>query len=205
MKILASVGMALLYLLASTTALAQAASASSDVSASGGVPLSRLISFVAKKTGKRFVVDPRVQAEVQLVGQDPSSVSYSELLSILQLYGFAAVEGSGYVRLAPDATVRSMALPFVTAKDNRPDAEYVGATIAVRTMPAAELVPILRPLLPQQAFLAAATCSNNLIMVSTFDKFKQIEALVHTIDTGEPYKIGKCEGREAAGSRDAAK
>ncbi len=35
-----------------------------------GVPVSRLIAAVARKIGKKFVTDPRVKADVMIVGQD---------------------------------------------------------------------------------------------------------------------------------------
>jgi type II secretory pathway component GspD/PulD (secretin) len=38
-----------------------------------GIPISQLIATVAKSTGKRFVVDPRVHGNVTLVGQDAAN------------------------------------------------------------------------------------------------------------------------------------
>jgi hypothetical protein len=55
------------------------------------------------------------------------------------------------------------------------------------------LVPILRPLIPQMGQLAAAYCSNDLLIVDTFANVKRIESLVHALDTGTPYKAEKCE------------
>jgi hypothetical protein len=59
---------------------------------------SRLRRSVAKKTGKKFVLDPRVRAEVTLIGEGPFRVSYDELLTILDTYGFMATESGGYVQ-----------------------------------------------------------------------------------------------------------
>src|ERR1700719_3497847 len=57
-----------------------------------GVPFSKLIATVAKKTGKKFIVDPRVHGEAGIVGQDTSNVSYSDLLTILHVSGYTAIE-----------------------------------------------------------------------------------------------------------------
>src|SRR5271154_6700756 len=57
-----------------------------------GVSIANVIDIVARKTGKKFVVDPRVHAQVQIVGEELNRITYPELLTILQLYGFAAVE-----------------------------------------------------------------------------------------------------------------
>jgi type II secretory pathway component GspD/PulD (secretin) len=60
-------------------------------------------------------------------------------------------------------------------------------------MPAASLVPILRPLLPQQAHLAAVTCSNALLMADTFANIRHIESIVAALDTGDSFKPDRCD------------
>ncbi len=40
----------------------------------GAVPLELVIAAVAKRTGKKFIVDPRVRGDVTVVGQEPTSV-----------------------------------------------------------------------------------------------------------------------------------
>ncbi len=158
-----------------------------------GVPMHALIGVVAKKTGKKFIIDSRLHGNVQLIGEDVSNVTYGELLSILQFEGFTAVEGGGFLRVIPEAVVRQSAVPLVVGDATFPDAEYVAAVIPVRKMPAANLVPILRPLLPQQAHLAAAPCSNALLMVDTFANVRRIESIVAALDTGDPYKVERCD------------
>lgn len=161
-----------------------------------GVPIMRLVERVAEKSGKKFIVDPRVRADVQLVGQQAADVSYDEFLVILSIYGFTALEGGGYVRVIPDAIVRQLPLPMVSSSSKHSANEFVTAVIPVKNMPATQLVPILRPLLPQAGHLAAVLCSNTLIMVDTYGNVKRIEALVQEIDTGTPYKLEKCPGYE---------
>src|SRR5262249_54778668 len=144
------------------------------------------IAAVAKKTGKKFLVDPRVRGDVALFGQNTSDVTYNELLAILDIHGFATFETAGYVEVVPNAVVRWEPLPIITGKENLPDDEYVTATIHVKSASAPTLVPILRPLLPQQAHLAWDVCSNNLIIVDRFANYKRIEALIRTLDVGNP-------------------
>ncbi len=182
------------------TATASAAPDGNSISgqvSGGGVPLTQLIAAVAKKTGKKFVLDPRARADVNLIGQNPASVSYGDLMTILQVYGFAAVDSGGYVQVVPSATVRTMAVPQVSsqmlAKENLPDAEYVTSVIHVKSVPAAQLVPILRPLLVQQGHLAAEICSNSLLIVETLSNVRRIDTLVRSLETAEQYKPQSCE------------
>jgi general secretion pathway protein D len=157
-----------------------------------GIPLERLIAIVARKTNKKYLLDPRVNAQIHLVGQDPSSLTYNELLTILQVYGFVAMEGGGYIRVLPDANARQTAQPPITAGQTYPDAQYVTYVIPVKNSPASMLVPILRPLLPQYAHLAAYNCSNTLLIADSFANVKRIETLVKQLDVGEPYKDTAC-------------
>jgi type II secretory pathway component GspD/PulD (secretin) len=163
-----------------------------------GVPILTFLKAVAKKTGKKIIVDLRVRGNVQLLGEDVSNVTYSDLLTILQIQGFTAVEGGGFLRVIPDAIVRQSALPLIVGTVTYPDAQYVAAVIPVHTMPAASLVPVLRPLLPQQAHFAAANCSNAVLMVDTYANIRRIESIIAALDTGEPYKAERCDNAPRA-------
>lgn len=175
--------LAFVVLVAPVCAGAETPSSESALRADG-VPIERLVATVAKKTGKKFVLDPRVHAQVVLVGVDPAEITYPQFLTVLQVYGYAAVESGGYVQIIPDLMVRQEAIPTITAKDTRLPSEYVTQIIPVKNVSAPMLVPILRPLLPQQGHLAA-TAGNALLIADHFDNVRRIEALVRALDTAE--------------------
>jgi type II secretory pathway component GspD/PulD (secretin) len=158
----------------------------------GSVPVERVISAVAKRTGKRFIVDPRVRGDVTVVGQEPTSIDYPTLLTVLQVHGFAAVEQAGYVRVIPDATIRQQSLPLASGKESYADSEYVNKVIMLKNVSAAQLVPILRPLLPQVAHLVALPCKNALLVTDVFASVQRIEKIARALDVGEPYTPPSC-------------
>ncbi len=158
----------------------------------GAVPIERVIAAVAKRTSKKFIVDPRVRAEVAVVGQEPTNIDYPALLLLLRVYGFAAVEEGGYVHVVPDANIRQYPLPLATGKESYADAEYVNRLIPLKSVAAAHLVPTLRPLLPQVAHLVALPCKNTLLIVDTFANVKRIEQIARALDVGEPYAAPSC-------------
>jgi general secretion pathway protein D len=164
---------------------------------SDGVPIERVIAAVSKKTGKKYLIDGRVHGAVQILGQDISSITYPELLSILLLSGYTAVEGGNYVSVVPESIIRQMPLPQFTGKENYPEAQWVTTVIAIKNVPAATLVPILRPLLPVSGHLAAAVCSNMLLVTDSFAKVKLLEKLVASLDVGAPYVARPCEAEAA--------
>ena len=186
-----SLGLGATVLLSALAAYAQV-SQSSDSSPPGTVPLSSLIATVAQKTGKKFVLDPRVRAGVTLIGEEPSSVTYNELLTILATYGYIAVQTGGYVLVVPDADARIEPLPLLTDGEKLPDDEYVTAVFHVKSLFAGWFVPILRPLLPQQGHLAALLCTNDLVIVDRFANVRRIESVVKAMDTGAPIKLQAC-------------
>lgn len=203
-KIAMSLCAACVLLPAPAAVCAQAQPERGSVSQEAGIPVVRLITIMAKQTGKTFVVDPRVRGEVTLIDQVPEKITYAEFLALLQANDFAAVESGKLIRVVPAMLARQLPSSIVTGSEVRPDAEYVTKIIPVRNMPAAMLVPILRPLLPQQAHFVASTCTNVLIVADTFGNVRRIESLVQSLDKGEPYQPGKCEIREPATPKEGA-
>ena len=180
-------------------------SAAEFASRPNGVPIERVIAAVAKKSGKKFIVDARVNGNVEILGQDISAITYSDLLSILLINGETAVEAGNYVNVIPETIVRQMPLPLATPKENYPDGQFVTSVVAIKNVPAATLVPALRPLMPTHAHLAAVPCGNSLILVDNFANVKRLEKLVAALDVGKPYAAPGCEGEGAHPSASATK
>jgi general secretion pathway protein D len=149
-----------------------------------GVDLEVLVAQVAASSGKKFLIDPRVQARVYSVPaiQNPT---YADLLSILRMHGFMAVEIGGRVNILPDVSARSVPGRLLQRDDSSvPDDEWVTRVITVSNVNAALLVPILRPMMPQAAHLAAAGPPeqlDKLIVVDTYANVRRITELVRTL------------------------
>lgn len=176
-----------LVLTASDVAIAQSAS-----SAAAGTPLVQLIEAVSKKTGKNFILDPRVSGNAMLIGIDPAKLTYADLLTVLQVNGYAAIESGGLVRVIPDSAGRSAPSPLINGNDKHPDAEIVTRVMKVKSVSSMQLVPILRSLLPQSAHLAAYPCTNELLIVDSYANVRRIEGIVASMDKGEPFTPPKC-------------
>ncbi len=147
------------------------------------VDLGDLLAKVSASTGKKFLVDPRVVARVYTIPQiaDPT---YDQLLSILRLHGFMAIEIEGLVNIVPDANGRAAPVRLVQRDENNiPDDEWVMRVIEVPRAP--QLVPILRPLLPQSAHLAAFATEDGsagkLVIVDTYANVRRITELVNQL------------------------
>src|SRR5690349_10145566 len=62
------------------------------------VPLTTIIAAVAKRSGKKFLVDPRVQGDAVLQ-ENPAALSYEDFLMLMSVHGYAAVTNGDYVRV----------------------------------------------------------------------------------------------------------
>jgi len=142
-----------------------------------------LIDRVAKRAGKQFVVDPRVRAEVPLAGLDPAKVDYERLLAILRVNQFVAVEDAGIVLVLPDANARQLDVPTYTdLKFRALNDEIVTLVVQAKNACAAQLVPALRPMMPQAAHLAAEVQSNSLIISDRSSNARRIAVLFEKLD-----------------------
>lgn len=150
---------------------------------SGGISLAHLIERVAERQKKNFIVDPRVAGEATLVGIDPERITYRELQAVLSVHGyFTTPEQNGVIEILPDANARQTPMPLVGDRAaNIGDDEYVTRVLDAGPLQATQLVPLLRPMMPQQAHMVANAATNTLILVSRYDNVKQIEAIVREL------------------------
>jgi general secretion pathway protein D len=92
---------------------------------------------------------------------------YEAFLSILQVHGYVAVPAGDIIKIIPDASARQHPGLLSTADAGGDD--IVTQVIQVNNIGAAQLVPILRPLIPQYGHLAVSDRANNVDrMVSIF-------------------------------------
>ena len=179
---------------------APSASSSSSRAALPGIELGDLIARFAKRSGKQFIVDPRVRAEVPLAGMDPDRIGYDKLLAILAVHQFAAATQGDWIIVVPDANARQLPTPVYTErnfKTGAPD-EIVTLVLSVRNICAAQSVPVLRPLMPQAAHMAAFTDTNTLILSDHASNLHRLVSLIEALErAGEknPMSAADCQAR----------
>ena len=146
--------------------------------------LSQIIEAVSAVTGKNFIVDPRVRAQVTMLSSTPMTppAFYEAFLSILQVHGFVAVSSGDVVKIVPDANARQLPGNDLPSSVSSTSDEIVTQVIAVRNISAAQLVPILRPLIPQYGHLAAYPSSNMLIISDRSANVSRMVRIIQRID-----------------------
>jgi len=143
-----------------------------------------LISTVSKFTGKNFIIDPRVKAKVTVISANtltPEAV-YEVFLSVLQVHGYAAVPTGSVIKIVPEVNAKQGPLPLSGDSDNFPDDELITKIIRLDHVPASQLVPILRPLVPQQGHLAAYNPTNTLIITDHAGNIQRLLKIIAGVD-----------------------
>jgi general secretion pathway protein D len=146
--------------------------------------ITQIAEAVAAATGKNFIIDPRVRAQVTMLSATAMSPAafYEAFLSILQVYGFVAVPAGNVVKILPDANARSM--PAIDLPDHvSPNSdEIVTQVLDVKNVSAAQLVPILRPMVAQYGHLAAYPSANILIITDHASNVNRMIRIIRRID-----------------------
>jgi len=146
--------------------------------------ITQIAEAVSAATGKNFIIDPRVRAQVTMLSSTALSPAafYEAFLSILQVYGFIAVPAGDVVKILPDANARQ--IPSIDLPDHvsATSDEIVTQVIDVKNVSAAQLVPILRPMIPQYGHLAAYPTSNILIISDRAGNVNRMMRIIRRID-----------------------
>ncbi len=180
---------------------AQVTPAATTTAASGEVTLNlrdvdirTLIDTVSRATGINFVVDPRVRGNVTVISSTPMDrdALYQVFLSVLEVYGYAAVPSGPVVKIVPSINARQ------TLQLHGQGEALITRVIRVETVPVTQLVPLLRPLLPPQAVLSAYSPGNDLIVTDRAGNVDRIVRLVRQLDQPANGEIGIVRLRHAS-------
>ena len=148
-----------------------------------------VIGTVAEVTGKNFVVDPRVKGKVTIISTRPldEDAIYEVFLSVLNVHGFAAVKAGKVIKIVPDANAKQIGVPIGGDLPKRD--ELVTRVIQLENVAAAQLVPILRPLVAQQGHLAAYPASNVLIVADRASNIRRLISIIKRVDRPTDGKV----------------
>ncbi len=155
--------------------------------------LSAVISTISEITGKNFIVDPRVKGKVTIVSSHPMEEKevYQVFLTVLEVHGYAAVPSGnrGTIKIIPVANAKQSAVPMASSIRPGKGDEIVTRVLQLENISASQMVPILRPLLPQQSHLAAYSPANVLIISDRAANINRIIKIINRIDLPDNNEV----------------
>lgn len=144
--------------------------------------IEEVIRAVSHITGKNFLMDPRVKGTINIVSATPvpASLAYDILLSALRMQGFAAVESGGVTKVMPEVDAK---LHIGAATDAKAGGDKLTTRVYIlKHESAAQLVPILRPLISPNNIVVAYPNNNALVVTDYANNLKRIEQIIASID-----------------------
>ena len=148
--------------------------------------LRAVISEVSRLTGKNFIIDPKVQGKISIVSSKPMSDTelYQVFLSMLQISGFAAIPAGNVTKIVPSSEARTMSPQEINSiPDSANVDDMMVQVIPIKYVPAEQLVPVLRPLMPQWSSVTAYGPSNMLILSGRSSNIRQISKIISQVDS----------------------
>jgi len=177
---------------AQPTRPATAAAQSKDITLNfKDADIRQIIEAVAEATGKNFIIDSRVKGPVTLISKTPldADAVYEVFLNVLQVNGFIAVPSGNVIKILPDTNARQIPGKDLPNALSSSSDEIVTQVIEVKNVGAAQLVPILRPLVPQYGHLAAHPASNTLIISDRESNVYRMLRIIARIDQASDEDI----------------
>ena len=149
---------------------------------------------VGKMTNRNFIIDPRVKGTINIVSARPvpSSAVYGIFLSALRLQGFTAVESGGVTKILPEADAKLHG-GTVGSRGAASGNQLQTQVYTLKYTSAAQLMPVLRPIISPNNTIAAFAGNNSLVITDYGDNLRRIESIIEAIDRpgggGEPVVI----------------
>jgi len=142
-----------------------------------------VINFVNKITEKTIIVDPRVKGRIKIMSSKALTVDevYAVVRTALEVHDFTLVEVGGIVRIVPIKDARTSPTS-VNRASRGDDSEFVTQVIQLKNIAAAKVIPVLRPLVPQNSHLAAYDPSNAIVITDTTANIMRMREVIDKID-----------------------
>jgi general secretion pathway protein D len=155
--------------------------------------LGQIIQAVGEVTGKNFIIDPRVNAKVTMVSSTPMSPAafYEAFLAVLQVYGYVAVPSGKVIKIVPNTDLRQLPANDLPNNVSSTSDEIVTQIVTLKNVSAAQLVPMLRPLIPTYGHLAAYPGGNMLIISDRASNVSRVVRIIQRMDESgdEPIEV----------------
>ncbi|NVO04834.1 MAG: type II secretion system secretin GspD [Rhodoferax sp.] len=142
---------------------------------------------MASMTGRQVVLDPRVKGTMNLSSDKPVSptAAYNQFLGALRLQGFTVVESAGLDKVVPEADAKLQSGGVTAdgaAKGGAMGNQIVTQIFKLNFENAANLLPILRPLISPNNVINVNPGNNSLVITDYADNLQRIARIIAASD-----------------------
>lgn len=146
--------------------------------------ITTVIEAVQMATGRTIIPDPRVRTQVTMISSTPMTPEafYEAFLSILEVHNFVAIDQGNVVKIIPNANTRFYPTETLPNRVSSTSDKIITQVIPVKNVSAAQLLPALRPLVPNFAHMTVFAPSNIIIISDRAANVDRIMRIVERID-----------------------
>ncbi|WP_034694714.1 type II secretion system secretin GspD [Acidovorax sp. NO-1] len=150
---------------------------------------------MATITGRNVVVDPRVKGQLNLVTERavPPAAAFQQFLAALRLQGFTVVEAAGLYKVVPeaDAKLQGGSVSVVQGSSGSAPAggQIVTQIFKLNFENAANLVPVLRPLISPNNTINVNPGNNSLVITDYADNLQRLARIVAAMDVSNASDV----------------
>ncbi len=140
--------------------------------------------------GQNIVVDPRVKGTINLSTDHPvaPTVAYNQFLATLRLSGFTVVEAGGLLKVVPEADAKLQS-GAVSVGPPVAGNQIVTQIFRLNHEPAANLVPILRPLISPNNTINVNPGNNSLVITDYADNLQRLARIIAALDVSNATDV----------------
>ena len=143
-------------------------------------------------TGRNMVVDPRVKGTMSLMTERPvpPNVAFDQFLAALRLQGFTVVESAGLYKVVPEADAKLQGGSVTVGNGPRTAGNQVVTQIfRLNFENAANLVPVLRPLISPNNTINVNPGNNSLVITDYADNLQRLARIIASMDVSNATDV----------------
>ncbi|GKT17681.1 type II secretion system secretin GspD [Acidovorax sp. SUPP2522] len=150
---------------------------------------------MATITGRNVVVDPRVKGQLTLVTERAvtPAAAFQQFLAALRLQGFTVVEAAGLYKVVPEADAKLQAGSVNVSESGlggtRGGGQIVTQIFKLNFENAANLVPVLRPLISPNNTINVNPGNNSLVITDYADNLQRLARIVAAMDVSNASDV----------------
>lgn len=150
---------------------------------------------MATITGRNVVVDPRVKGQLNLVTERAvtPAAAFQQFLAALRLQGFTVVEAAGLYKVVPEADAKLQGGNVSVVQGSSGNAPSGGQIVTqifkLNFENAANLVPVLRPLISPNNTINVNPGNNSLVITDYADNLQRLARIVAAMDVSNASDV----------------
>src|SRR3954464_12030677 len=187
----AAAALALCMLLAGMPAAAQAPRANEPITLNFvNAEIDAVARTMAAITGRNIVVDPRVKGTITLSTDRPvpPAAAFNQFVATLRLSGFTVVDAGGLLKVVPEAEAKLQG-GAVSVDGTAAGSQIVTQIFRLSHESAANLVPILRPLISPNNTINVNPGNNSLVITDYADNLQRLARIIAALDVSNATDV----------------